>query len=525
MTTTALPDNAMPPVTRRSRWRWLFRSLATRLIGLMLISIVVPVLVYRQFEAVDLQRQNLLLQIAQEEGRLIAGALLPVLEKADGAALAGLSAPLARFADSHTGLKLLVRPRNLPGNQGFYYVAAAPAIPDANMDLERRRLLDEGVFDRLGPQCSNEQSLAIRLPAEKGDDEILTSITPLATDFGCWAVVTSHSAKALMGESYGRPYWETPEVEAAALVYFALVLSVLALFLDVWRNLRRFGALARRICEREHRLAGSFQEHNTVPELGGVAEDFDRLVATLNHSAESLRRAAEDNAHALKTPIAVIRQSIEPLKRTVGGAPESRAHRAIDMIERSVDRLDGLVSFARTLDRASADLLERAPGQRIALSGLLDRVLDGYGHLMTERQLTLHRQIAPAVTVRGGEEMLETVIENIMDNAISLTAAGRRIVVTLARAGTSAELTIDDEGPGVDAAALPLLFERYYSQRPESPAEGGTEGSGDGPHFGIGLWIVRRNVEAMGGTVAAENRPAGGLRMRIVLPLAARSDH
>ncbi|MEX2408991.1 MAG: ATP-binding protein, partial [Rhodovibrionaceae bacterium] len=76
-----------------------------------------------------------------------------------------------------------------------------------------------------------------------------------------------------------------------------------------------------------------------------------------------------------------------------------------------------------------------------------------------------------------------------------------------------------DRGPGVPAQHLERIFERYVSLRAEAEAEyqGRDE---DGQHRGIGLWIVRRNLEAVGGGVRAENAPGGGLRVIVRLPLS-----
>jgi len=84
-----------------------------------------------------------------------------------------------------------------------------------------------------------------------------------------------------------------------------------------------------------------FAEQNQIAELDGVAAEFDRLVATLGQTAESIRRRAEDNAHAFKTPIAIMRQCLEPLRRAL---PEDnpRGRRAAEVMEKAVDRLDSL---------------------------------------------------------------------------------------------------------------------------------------------------------------------------------------
>src|ERR1700738_3726700 len=103
-------------------------------------------------------------------------------------------------------------------------------------------------------------------------------------------------------------------------------------------------------------IPGLLPTRTPPPELADAAAEFDRMVDALHRSAADIRRTAEDNAHAFKTPIAVIRQSVEPLRRAL---PEGnqRAQRAIGILEHSLDRLDGLVASARRLDEATADLI------------------------------------------------------------------------------------------------------------------------------------------------------------------------
>lgn len=540
-----LPTDLALRAPRRASARllWLWRSMASRLLLLTLVFIAVPVLLYDQFQRADEASQQLLLKSAQRQGELIARALEPELLGVDRTALPSLSIALARYGDDRTRLKLLVRPRvtatgaaTTPsgakaGPEPFFYVAAAPSLSTADIDAERRLLLEQGVLDRLGSSCAGNATLAMRVPHLEGGEEVLSSITPIKTSFGCWALVTSHATEAYISSSIGRPYWSTPAVQAAAAIYLAMAALVLAVLAGIWRNLNRFGDLARRIVggddtpEREDRDA-SFAARNTVPELAGVAEDFDRLVATLRDSAQSLRRAAEDNAHAFKTPIAVIRQSVEPLRRAMP-AENTRSQRALAMIEKSLDKLDGLVSFARRMDEAAADLL--APSRRrVDLSSLVERMAGGYTGLLAERRLHMRSRIDAGLVVRASEETLETIVENLVENAVSFSPPEGTVSVRLTRSAAQgapmAELVVEDEGPGVDPANLDRIFERYFSHRepgrgmPEDEAAAHQAGAA---HFGIGLWIVRRNIEAFGGRVRAENRPTGGLRMTVALPLAA----
>ena len=86
-------------------------------------------------------------------------------------------------------------------------------------------------------------------------------------------------------------------------------------------------------------------------------------------------------------------------------------------------------------------------------------------------------------------------------------------MVTLTENRDSVELQIDDEGPGIDPDKIDHVFERYFSLRPR----GGHQDGRTAEHAGLGLWIVRRNVEALGGRVSATNRIGGGLSVTVTL--------
>jgi two-component system sensor histidine kinase ChvG len=199
----------------------------------------------------------------------------------------------------------------------------------------------------------------------------------------------------------------------------------------------------------------------------------------------------------------------------------ARGQRALEVIEESLDRLEQLVSSARRLDQASAEVLD-APRQRIDLSQLLDRMLAAYATTLSERGLRLDAKVTPGIAVRAGDELMETVIENIVDNAIGIAPPDTAIGVELKRDGAWAVLSVRDRGPGVASDDLERIFDRYVSLRGAAGADAAHRAAAsEGAHMGIGLWIVRRNIEAVGGRVTAENRPGGGLAVVVHLPRAA----
>ncbi len=494
------------PTARPPRF---YRSLAAKAAVLAVIFLVVPLIVYDQFRRADEAGRAMLLKSVGEQGRVMSQALMPLLSTSERPSLPQLGRELARFAGDVTNVKLLYAP---VGENAFFYVASWPTVPAAQLDMERERLSQQGVLERLSSSCQGDLPFAVRYRTPTGDDEIVTSTTPIKATNGCWALVTSFSAGAYPGSNLGRPYWATPEVRIAAAAYLAMAFLTFTAFWGIRRGLYRFTERARAIRDRQAGK-GSFSATNEVPELTVVAYEFDRMVEVLGHSAQSIRRAAEDNAHAFKTPIAVIRQSLEPLKRAVGDQ-NLRGSRALGLIESSLDKLDGLVASARRLDETTADLIDtaRAP---VNLSRLLKHLLQTHTETAASQQIAFRGHIDSDVTVFADEGMLETVIENLLENAISFSPKGSGIGVTLEARGRMAELVIADSGPGVEPDNLQRIFERYFSQRPHRNEDGDSEAT----HFGIGLWIARRNIEALGGKLRAENRTPHGLVMRITLPL------
>lgn len=497
--------------------RRFLRSLTGKLVLLVAIFVTVPIILYGQFQAADQEKQNLVRGSVQEQARLIVQALMPLLNRPEGPPLTELGEALSRFGSEHTRLKILFRPAEGQGSGSFFYVAAAPAVPLDRLRHVRAELQQQGVLERLDATCAGDEPLAIRYTTASGEEELVTSVVPVNSRWGCWALVTSHSTAAFLGTSIGQPYWRTPEVRFAAAIYLVLALLALTISLGVWRSLGRFRQVADEMRERGP-SGHSFAAQNRVPELASVAEDFDRLVAALQSAADNIRRSAEDNAHAFKTPLAIIRQSLEPVRRLVPQDNE-RGRRAVALIEYSVDKLDVLVTSAQRMEQSAADLIE-APRRRVNLSLLLARMLRSYDAAL-DGSVRMVPRLDRDVFVMAGEDLLETVIENVVDNAVSFSPPGSAVVVTLRRRDGSIDLIIEDEGPGVDSENLSRMFDRYFSIRPtglDLTGSGQDQERRRSPHAGLGLWIVRRNVEGLGGSVHASNRPSGGLRLVIVLP-------
>ncbi len=475
-----------------------------------ILILIIPVIAYGRLRRADEIQDALLLRDVREQGHLAAQALAPLLKSGEMAALPQLNHELARFSSDVGSLKLLFEPSK---GSGFFYIASWPPVPSYQLETERAALSKAGVLDRLSSSCEGDEPLGLHYRVPERDDEIVTSVTPLPTPSGCWVVVTTLSAGSVPGLNIGQPYWQSEDVRVAAAIYLAMIAVTFTTFWSIRRALRRFVERARAIGERGADVR--FADHNDVPDLAEVAAEFDHMVEVLASSAHNLRRSAEDNAHAFKTPIAVIRQSLEPLRR--GIIPENqRSIRALGFIENSLDKLDGLVASARSLDEAAALLMD-VPRTNLDLSSLIGRLLDAYSNILMQHGIDLKRRLQTNVVVHAHEEMVETVLENLFDNAVSFSPRGTSIEVALAVRGEIAELLISDSGPGVPENHIERIFERYFSYRPSGP-----DAAEDTSHFGVGLWIAKRNIEALGGTITAQNRSPNGLLVRTTFAAAGR---
>lgn len=497
--------------------RRLGASLTLKLIGLVGIFVALPVVLYGQFESADAQRRELVARGIQHRTWLIAQALTPMLDQPDGPRHVALNSELQRYNDGRTILRLMFSPAGSTAADRFYYIASSPEASPDQVGPELERLAEHGILQRLSESCEWSSSVDLRFRQPDGREEIMTSLLPIQTRWGCWVLISAHPTSEFLNVSIGRSYWQTREIRIAAGIYFAFALLAVLMAWSVWRNLHHFRRVAREI--RQGRSAGrTFVDRNVVPELTSVAADFDQLVIDLRKVAREIRQTAEDNAHSLKAPICTIQSALEPIKRVLPQDHE-RSKRAVVLIESSIRRLHALVNAAQELDYNTADLID-APRSPINLTNVVADILFRYRETIAERRIRLVRTLEDNIVVNAGKGVLDVTVENILDNAISFSPPDSTITVSLARDRKQILLRIDDEGPGIDPDKVNHIFERYFSLRPHKPEETGNGNSGKLNHSGLGLWIVRRNVEALGGQVTAMNRITGGLSVQIVLPAA-----
>lgn len=227
----------------------------------------------------------------------------------------------------------------------------------------------------------------------------------------------------------------------------------------------------------------------------------DELNTLLRRNQEALRRAkveADNLAHGLKTPLAILEGEIERLKE---GA-EPSAEEMSRQIQAMIAHVEIHLSRARAAAVSSAQPAEAA----IAVAPIVDALLRTMRRLHDSRGLAFSAAVEEVTTLRVDGEDLTEMLGNVLDNACKW--ATRRVEIRVRTAGGRVSISIDDDGPGLSEA-----------QRADLVSDTGIEGP---PHesggSGMGLSIVRTLVELYGGTMSARPSRLGGLEIVLGFP-------
>ncbi len=243
-------------------------------------------------------------------------------------------------------------------------------------------------------------------------------------------------------------------------------------------------------------------------ELGQMSAAFNQMSSSLESQRDLRRRLVNDVSHQLNTPLSVIQLEARALCDGLQ-TPES----ASDHIIQEVDRLRGLVTDLNSLAETDYGELTLAL-EASSIYELLSAEMPRWRPQAQTRQIELSLQVAAKLPAIHLDRMrMSQAFGNVLSNAIQYTDAGGNIGVKAElESGEALAISIIDDGIGIHAADLPLVFDRFYrSDQSRSRGIGGT---------GLGLAIARSIVEAHAGTIAvASDGPGQGVTVTIRLPL------
>jgi two-component system, OmpR family, sensor histidine kinase PhoQ len=227
-------------------------------------------------------------------------------------------------------------------------------------------------------------------------------------------------------------------------------------------------------------------------ELEGLAENLGRFIDHEQRSRTRYRNALDDLAHSLKTPLAVVRNSLlEP-------TPDKT------LVSEQLERMETTVTHQLTKASAAGPVVV---GKSVDVGQLVERLLRALQTAYLDRAINVEKQLDEAVFVRGDERDFMEIIGNLLENAFKYTDNAVRVSVTTGQnPGSSATITIEDNGEGIPPTLRDEVLRRG---RRLDQIESGQ---------GIGLAVVAELVALYNGSLEITDSSLGGARLTVLLP-------
>lgn len=296
-----------------------------------------------------------------------------------------------------------------------------------------------------------------------------------------------------------------------------LVILGLATVLGVMLTGRTLRPMRRLTATAEQLAAGDLTARSRLSpssdEVGQLASSFDHMAdriqeafAAQQDSEAQVRRFIADASHELRTPLTALKGYIDVLRRGAGREPAA-LDAALEAMSNESERMRVLVLDLLTLARLDAQ--RQSHPEDFDLNAAVNRLLDEGVPGMPS---VVQRTLGPLpLTVRADSGAVTTIVRNLLVNACKYAHGAAQHWSTAVEAGW-AKLEIRDEGPGIAAADLPHVFERFFrGEKTRAREEGGS---------GLGLSIVQGLARAQGGDVAIRSAEGMGTTVTVWLPLA-----
>jgi signal transduction histidine kinase len=294
------------------------------------------------------------------------------------------------------------------------------------------------------------------------------------------------------------------------MLNFTLGTSVVAVILmfafAAWLALRL--ARLRRASESALTRSGlvtAFPETRSRDELGDVARSFSTLLARLDAYTGYLRTLAGKLAHEIRTPLTIVRSSLENLEAEPAG-DAARAYLA--RARQGSERLNAIL-----LAMGAASRVEEAIGsaERVDfdLVAVLDSAVAAYRSAFPTRAFA--SELPPgAIMLHGAPDLIVQMLDKLIDNAVDFSPPEAAITVRLRLEPAAVLIEVENPGPPLPVHLQGRLFESLWQSRPDGDSR---------PHFGLGLYIVRLIAEFHGGEATATSLPGeAGARVSVRLP-------
>ncbi|OWQ90377.1 hypothetical protein CDN99_13550 [Roseateles aquatilis] len=287
-----------------------------------------------------------------------------------------------------------------------------------------------------------------------------------------------------------------------------LLISLPFLVLPAWLSIRLamrpWHGVAREMTARGPQDLAPLTYHDGHRELMMMVDAINGWMRRVSDSSERERSFVADAAHELRTPLAAMLVNVEALR---ADARDERERQLMTGVLSSGQRATRMVNQLLRLMRSDAHGAE--PIERVELDHLLQDRLAVLAPLASTRSVELELAAEPGLCVAAQITSLESLVDNLVENAIKYGPNGGTVRVALRRIGGEALLSVADQGAGIPPELRTRVFDRFF----RDPAQ-------REPGSGLGLSIVRAVLDHVGGRIEMRDAEGGGLLVEVMLPLA-----
>ena len=263
----------------------------------------------------------------------------------------------------------------------------------------------------------------------------------------------------------------------AALI-FIMALSAAWLF-SAWftKPLRQLSSAARQMALGNYAVQVDSSRRD---ELGDLAQDFNHMASEVQHAAQMQRDLLANVSHDLRTPLTLIKGYAETVRDITG---DDKAHRdeQMNIIVDEADRLTALVSSVMELSKVTSGTY-KCERVHFDMGQLCDEVSERYDAICAQNgwqlQLELPEEELP---VYADPDMMQRALHNLLGNAMHHIGQDGIFILRAFRCSEGVRVEVEDHGPGIAAADLPYIFDRYYRSRSDAGKQG----------TGLGLSITK----------------------------------
>jgi signal transduction histidine kinase len=277
------------------------------------------------------------------------------------------------------------------------------------------------------------------------------------------------------------------------------------------RALRPLTAAATTITSIDERTLDRRLEPKTLPpELRPMAERLNQMLTRLDEGLRQRKQFMADAAHELRTPVSAMLTSMEVAMRRPGRDVVSLTQTMNDCIgdARVLRRL-----VTALLGQFKADATASSTVSEVDVSAILDLCADSLESSARQNQVALRRLYPAGLRVNTQSDRFRSIAANLMANALEYNVPNGWVQVTCELGNNGLTLTVNDSGKGISETRLPHVFEPFYHGEKDRPVESG--------HCGLGLFLVKSHVDALGGILDVRSTPGSGSTFTARLPVTA----